>query len=839
MQKPSTIDIHGARIHNLKNIDVSVPLGKFVCIAGVSGSGKSSLALGILFSEGSRRYLESLSTYTRRRLSQATAPDIDGIENIPAAVALHQRPPVPNIRSTFGTSTELLNILRLIYSRLGNHCCPNGHMLEPSPNISIDKPLKCPQCSAEFWGPGAESLAFNSDGACEHCSGTGIVWEINEEALIPNKSLTLAEGAVESWKIFGLSWMYKVAVQLGVRENVPYNQLSEKEKNIILHGPQVKKRVVLPSENGKVFDLNITYRNAYLAVQEALKKASSEKGLERIQRFLHLEKCTACNGTRLNEKARSTTVMGLNLAEASTMTLGELMEWVKKIPATMPSNMQQMASTLVNQLLHMARRLVELGLDYLTLDRAGSTLSTGERQRVQLARTVRNCNTGVLYILDEPTIGLHPRNIEGVLGIVRELIERGNSVVVVDHDVDVLRQSDWLIEIGPGAGRNGGQIIAQGRVGEVEKNQQSILGDFLAERKDVSVREPVDVQKLFEHGRIHLSIDAIHTVHPLEVDIPKGRMTVITGVSGSGKTTLILDSLVPALSASIEKKSLPAHVKNLDALGIKKVRVIDSVPIGSNVRSTVATYSNILDDLRELYAAASKAGEQKYKSGDFSYNTGKLKCPVCDGTGEISMDVQFLPDISIVCQACGGSRYAPEADKILLKCGDAASDPKCGAPEELSLPQLMALPVEEALKKMRPYGKVYEKLNLLNELGLGYLTLGEGTPALSGGEAQRLKLMAEIGKLQSDAVFVFDEPTIGLHVLDIKILLEVMQRLLDSGATIIVIEHDLAVIKNADYIIDMGPGGGASGGKIVACGTLAEVMRCEESITAKYLCKHL
>lgn len=835
MQKPSTIDIHGARIHNLKNIDVSVPLGKFVCIAGVSGSGKSSLALGILFSEGSRRYLESLSTYTRRRLSQAAAPDIDSIENIPAAVALHQRPPVPNIRSTFGTSTELLNILRLIYSRLGNHRCPNGHMLEPSPNISLDKPLKCPQCGAEFWGPGAESLAFNSDGACEHCSGTGIVWEVNEEALIPNKSLTLAEGAVESWKIFGLSWMYKVAVQLGVRENVPYNQLSEEEKNIILHGPEVKKRVVLPSENGKVFDLNITYRNAYLAVQEALKKASSEKGLERIRRLLHLEKCAACNGTRLSEKARSTTVMGLNLAEASTMTLGELIEWVKKIPATMPANMQQMATTLINQLLRMAQRLVELGLDYLTLDRAGATLSTGERQRVQLARTVRNCNTGVLYILDEPTIGLHPRNIEGVLGIVRELIERGNSVVVVDHDIDVLRQSDWLIEIGPGAGRNGGQIIAQGRAGEIEKDKQSILGDFLAKRKDVSVRKPVDAQKLFEHGRIHLSTDAIHTVHPLEVDIPKGRMTVITGVSGSGKTTLILDSLVPALSASIEKKSWPAHVKNLDAPGIKKVHVIDSAPIGSNVRSTVATYSNILDDLRELYAAASKAGEQKYKSGDFSYNTGKLKCPVCDGTGEISMDVQFLPDISIVCQACGGSRYAPEADKILLKCGDAAGDSKGGAPEELSLPQLMALPVEEALKKMRPYKKVYEKLNLLNELGLGYLTLGEGTPALSGGEAQRLKLMAEIGKLQSDAVFVFDEPTIGLHVLDIKILLEVMQRLLASGATIIVIEHDLAVIKNADYVIDMGPGGGASGGKIVACGTLAEVACSEESITAKYL----
>ncbi len=825
VEKPNSIIIKGAKVHNLKNIDISIPLYKLVGICGVSGSGKSSLALGVLYAEGSRRYLEALSTYTRRRISQVGAAKVDSIENIPAALALHQRPSIPDIRSTFGTSTELSNCLRLMYSRLGSYRCPNGHYLQPSMNVALDRPLFCLKCNTEFEGQSAESYSFNSGGACSRCSGTGIVRDIDDTKLVPNQDKTIEEGAVEAWNMFGIAWMYRVVNELGVRTNIPFKNLTQEEKRIVYEGEEVKKIIMIPSKNGKLFELNCTYRNAHKAVEEALRKADTEKGLERIERFLSVCTCPECNGTRLNHAARSTLLCGIDLPTASSMTLDDLIIWVKNIPLLMPEEMKEMAQNIVNQFLDISRRLIDLGLGYLTLDRASLTLSTGERQRVQLAKAVRNHTTGVMYVLDEPSIGLHPSNVDGLLAVMKDLIHMGNTVVVVDHDIRVLNEVDYLIEIGKGAGKNGGEVLAKGSVEDIKANSNSLIGKFLTGEENVIVRNRAKSADIFKKGRISLVTGPLHTVHPLNVDIPKNRLTAVTGVSGSGKTTFVLESLVPAIVAKVKNEKLPGHIKSIDLDGIARVNLIDASPIGANVRSTVATYSNIHDDLRKLYAAEGQTENYNCNASDFSYNTGKFRCPVCDGTGQISMDLQFLPDVDITCPDCNGTRYSKEAEKIKIVCGKS----------RISLPGLMSLTLDEVLVKMKDRKKIYEKLKILSELGLGYLTLGEATPALSGGETQRLKLASEIGKMQNDVVFVFDEPTIGLHPLDVRTLILVFQKLIANGATVVVIDHDLDMIANSDYVIDMGPGGGKAGGRIVDIGTPEEIIKNKESVTGRYL----
>jgi excinuclease ABC subunit A len=817
------IEVRGARVHNLKGIDVTVPLGKLVAIAGVSGSGKSSLALGVLYAEGSRRYLEALSTYTRRRLAQAARAQVDAVEHIPAALALRQRPGVPGVRSTFGTSTELLNSLRLIYSRLGRHTCPNGHRLEPTMDVALDLPLTCPQCGAVFAPPSAESFAFNSEGACPRCEGTGTVREVDDDRLVPDPSLSIAEGAVAPWKMFGLTVVPQVAAELGVRTDVPFAQLTGKERRIVFEGPETKRVILYPAKNGKTFELNAGYRNAREAVREALRRAKTNKGLDRIDRFLSVQACTECAGTRLSERARSTLVDGIDLAQATAKTLDDLLAWVPTLAATVPEHLRPMADSIVSQVTENARRLVELGLGYLTLDRAGATLSTGERQRVQLSRALRNRTTGVLYVLDEPSIGLHPSNADGLLGVVRGLLRDGNSVVVVDHDVRVLREADWLIEIGPGSGHDGGTVLATGTVADLDADPASRIGGFLTGRARVRPRERAAEGDMFSRGRVRLATRALHTVHPLALEMPRGRLTAVTGVSGSGKTTLVLESLVPALRAHAAGEELPAHVRSIAPAGITRVHLVDASPVGVNIRSTVATYSGVLDDLRRAYAATPDAKRLGHPAGDFSYNTGRLRCPTCDGTGQINLDVQFLPDVDIVCPACEGRRYAPEAGQV--RRGD----------DGLSLPELLARTVDRALAHTKDLKKAHARLRTLADLGLGYLTLGEATPALSGGEAQRLKLAAEVDRDQRDALFVFDEPTIGLHPLDVQTLLDVLQRLLDSGATVLVIEHDLDVIANADHVVDLGPGGGRSGGHIVAGGTPERIAAHPDSITGRYL----
>ena len=826
MPTKEAIKIRGARVHNLKNIDVDVPLGKIVGIAGVSGSGKSSLALGVLYAEGSRRYLDALSTYTRRRMTQAAKASVDEVLYVPAALALHQRPGVPGIRSTFGTGTELLNSLRLMFSRLASHRCPNGHYLPPSLAVAAEKPLICPTCGATVCAPSAEELAFNSQGACRTCDGTGTVRTVDLATLVPDPTLSIDDGAVAPWNSLMWSLMTDVCRAMGVRTDVPFNQLTDAEKEIVYHGPAEKKHIFYKAKNTpEAGELDFTYYNAVYTVENALAKVKDEKGMKRVEKFLKQETCPACHGTRLSEAARAPRLQGISLADACTMPLAELTQWVDRVPASLPAEMRPMAESICESFRTAARRLMDLGLDYLSLDRAASTLSTGERQRMQLARAVRNRTTGVLYVLDEPSIGLHPANIVGLTGVMHDLVEDGNSVVLVDHDTQVLAESDWIIEMGPEAGAGGGYVIAQGTVPEIEQDPKSMIGPFL---RPAAAVLPAGAGKsdLFAEGRIHLSTDAIHTVHPLEIDIPKGRLTVVTGVSGSGKTTLILESLVPALAAGTAGRPLPSHVKAVTAEGIEQVKLIDATPIGINVRSTVATYANVHDELRKIFSHTQDAKAHGYKAGDFSYNTGKLRCPVCDGTGVISLDVQFLPDVEIPCPACHGSRYAREADdvKLIDKHGRTTT-----------LPRLMDCDVHTALDLCKDRKLVRQRLQVLQDLGLGYLTLGEETPSLSGGEAQRLKLASEMERTQSHAVFVFDEPTIGLHPLDVQTLLGVFRTLIDNGATVIVIEHDLDVIRSADYIVDMGPGGGEKGGRVVAAGTPAQIKATPESVTGRFL----
>ena len=819
--------IRGAKVHNLKNIDVDIPLGKIVGIAGVSGSGKSSLALGVLYAEGSRRYLEALSTYTRRRMTQASKASVDEVLYVPAALALHQRPGVPGIRSTFGTGTELLNGLRLMYSRLASHRCPNGHYLAPSLLVAAGKELVCPECGVHFYAPSAEELTFNSQGACAKCGGTGMVHTVDMASLVPDDTLSIDEGAVAPWNSLMWSLMTDICREMGVRTNIPFRDLTEQEKEIVFHGPAEKKHIFYHNKNtGQAGDLDFTYFNAVYTVENALAKVKDEKGMKRVEKFLKEDICPDCHGTRLSDAARAPKLRGISLDEACTMTLSQLVEWVRDVPGSLPEDMRPMAESICEAFQSTAKRLMDLGLGYLTLDRSASTLSTGERQRMQLARAVRNRTTGVLYVLDEPSIGLHPSNIVGLTGVMHDLVADGNSVILVDHDTQILKEADWIIEMGPEAGAKGGHVIAEGDIPAIEANPASQIGPFLSGKAETRLRACAAEKELFANGTIHLSTAQIHTVKPLEVDIPKGRLTVVTGVSGSGKTTMILESLVPALDASISGSALPEHIRTINAEGIQHVKLIDATPIGINVRSTVATYAGVHDELRKLYAKSLDAKGKGYKASDFSYNTGALRCPGCDGTGVVSLDVQFLPDVDIPCPDCRGSRYARAAYDIRLanKAGAFAS-----------LPELMDMDVNSAIDFCTDMKTVSQRLNILKQLGLGYLTLGEETPSLSGGEAQRLKLASEIGKTQTDSVFVFDEPSIGLHPLDVRVLLGVFQALIENGATVVVIEHDLDVIRNADYVIDMGPGGGDAGGRIVASGTPQEIRENESSITGRYL----
>jgi excinuclease ABC subunit A len=825
---PRQIEVRGGKVHNLKNIDIDIPLHQFVAISGLSGSGKSSLAMGILYEEGSRRYLEALSTYTRRRLKTGNKANVESVKHIPSALALRQRPAIPSERATVGTMSELLNVIRLVFSRLGRPVCPNGHAFGPDLKVAqaMSKSgeemglLTCPTCGVEFYAYGAEDFAFNSTGACETCQGTGNVRQLDESKLIADEELSLADGAVASWRLPGRNFMPSVAEQAGVRINVPFKELTAKEKDFVLNGPQKKFKMDFRTSTGRVFhDFNALYENAHQAVLESAKTSKSERAQKKISEFFHYSTCPTCHGTRLKPKLLRQKAGGLNIAEVTELSLHALSEWKKQVLKTLPAEMDTMAQAIFAEFDDDLKPLLELGLDYLTLARNGNTLSTGELQRIQLARTLRTETTGVLYVLDEPSIGLHPDNINGLLNVFKQLVAQGNSLVVVDHNVDIVRAADHIIEIGPGSGDNGGQIIATGTPAQLAKNKNSLIGPYLNGTAELIARpiQPVDPAK------ITIAVSEHYNLHDVKVDLPLNRLTAVTGFSGAGKTSLILDSLVPAIKAEAKGEGLPAQVTELDS-PLKDVVSVDASPIGKTTRSTTATYTSIMDNLRKLFAKQPLAKERHYTPSYFSYNNKQGGCPECGGTGVVTLDVQYLPDMEQTCPMCAGKRFRPEIQAVKWN--------------GYSIVDILDMDVDQALNVFKAEPKILRELELLKEVGLSYLHLGESTPSLSGGEAQRLKLVKHLDHKQETTLFVFDAPTIGLHPLDVKVLLQVMQKLIDQGATIITITHDLNLIVNADYILDLGPRGGKHGGKVVFSGTVSELLAHPTSLTAKALAKY-
>ncbi|MCY9806423.1 excinuclease ABC subunit UvrA [Lentilactobacillus senioris] len=825
------IEVRGGNVNNLKNIDVDIPLHQFVAISGLSGSGKSSLAMGILYSEGARRYLDALATYTRRRISQFGRADVKSVKHIPSALALRQRPSVPGVRSTVGTMTEVYNVLRLIYSRLGSPKCPNGHQVPPTIEIAeaMDKTgeamgrITCPTCGVEFYAYGAEDFAFNSDGACPECDGLGVTKQLDPSKLIDNPDKSIEDGAVAAWRIPGRNFMPSVARSAGIRIDIPFKDLSDKEKDFVLHGPNQTIPVDIPSKNGRVFHMdNAIYENAYNAVTDSMATTKSEVALKRLNRFYRFSTCPTCHGTRLNPNRLTQLVNGQNIAEVSALPLAALPAWVAQAKEWLPENMLNLANNLTGELVNQLQPLLDLGLDYLTMDRAGSSLSTGELQRIQLGRTLRTETTGVLYVLDEPSVGLHPDNVAGLIKIFHQLIEQGNSVIVVDHETSIIDAADWIIEIGPGSGAAGGQVIAQGTPAEIKRDPQSLIGPFLTGKAPLLVRKPIAEAEIMANGSIDLTVEERFNLHNVNVQIPLNRLTAVTGFSGAGKTTLILDSLLPALTAQAHGEKLPDHVIKLDAAAINNLVSVDAVPVGKNARSTVATYTNIMDELRKLYAKQPLAKQKQFTPSYFSYNNKQGACPTCGGTGEISLDIQYLPDMVEVCPTCHGKRFNPDVLQVKW--------------QSMSIADVLDLEVDKAQSVLDDNPKIMRTLTTLTGMGLGYLKLGEATPTLSGGEAQRLKLTTHLAHQLNDSLFIFDEPTVGLHPLDVQTLLRIFDQLLANGATVITITHDLDLIANADYMIDMGPKGGDQGGRIMAAGSpLKLVQEGVQSLTLKYL----
>lgn len=832
-EQPSKIEVIGGRVNNLKNINVNIPLHKFVAISGLSGSGKSSLAMGILYSEGARRYLDSLAAYTRRRISQVGRAQVDEVKHIPSALALRQRQAVPGVRSTVGTVTEVFNILRLIFSRLGSPVCPNGHRVPPTIKIAEAMDLTgeamgrltCPTCGVQFYAFSAEDFAFNSDGACQKCQGLGTVEQIDDSKIIADENLSLEKGAVATWQIPGRNWMWRIARELGVRTDIPYKELNAKEKDIVLHGKERKIPIDLPTSTGRVYHLDALYENAYNAVANSRKTTKSERGLQRINSFYKFSTCPRCHGYRIDPSRWQQLVAGKNIVEAEKLTLGELEHYMDKILAGLPQDMQDLAANLTGELLHQVKPLLKLGLDYLSIDRQASSLSTGELQRIQLGRTLRTETTGVLYVLDEPSVGLHPDNVAGLIDVFHELVNQGNSLVVVDHETAIINAADWVIEIGPGSGSHGGEIISQGIPKEIEHDKRSLIGPYLTGKAPLFVRPRVDKDQIFKRGKVELDVTERFNLRNLHVQIPVNRLTSVTGFSGAGKTTLILDSLIPALKAQKNQNDGPSWVKNLKNGDIKNIVSVDSTPVGKNQRSTVATYTDVMDNLRKLFAKQPLAKKLKYRASHFSYNNKEGACPACGGTGVIALDIQYLPDMVETCSVCGGHRF--NQDVLQVKW------------HNMSIADVLDYSVDDALKEeiFKEEPKINKTITTLHDMGLGYLHLGESTPALSGGEAQRLKLTSHIHQRQKGTLFVFDEPTVGLHPQDVRTLLQVFQRLLEQEGTIITITHDLDIMANSDYMIDMGPRGGQQGGKIIASGVPVDISRKSNSLTGKYLAK--
>ena len=817
---PAVIGVRGARQNNLKNVDIDVPLWRTVAVVGVSGSGKTSLAIGTLYAEGMQRFLESLSTYSRRRLTQAQRPDVDQIEHLPPALALRQRPPIPGPRSTVGTMSEVLNVLRLMMSRLGTHVCPNGHQVGPSV-ATLAEEIACPVCGARFEHPSAESFAFNSYGACPACQGLGVRSEVDERTLIPDPGKTIEHGAVLPWNSGGRRLSMYAAGQLGVRLDVPYESLTDHERDIVLHGAPVRRDVTLAGRDGRTVQLSVNYDNAIAAVERSL-RSDNERTRRLVQRFVVTRVCSVCHGTRLRPEALASQLGGRNIAQISALSLAELRGFAAGLPAGLPAEISRMTTGLLAELDSRLTPLLDVGLSYLTLDRAGASLSTGERQRIELTSTVRASTTGMLYVLDEPSVGLHPSNIEGLRKTISALAGNGNSVLVVEHERDLIHAADWVIELGPGAGASGGTVIAQGSPRQLETDPQSIIGPFLAGAPAVSRDRPA---RTGQARQIVIEVGGLYNLHDVTASFPVNQLSALAGPSGAGKTALVLDSLIPAARAQLTGSAEPGHVRRLELSGIRQVVQIDASPIGQNARSTPATYCGAFDQIRRVYADSPYARRRHWKPGHFSFNTRDGQCPTCQGLGHIDLDVQYLPDIGVQCPTCHGARF-----------NDATLTVQVNG---LTIGDALGLTLQDALERFADWAPVAAALRPVTEVGLGYLKLGEPTPSLSGGESQRLRIASRLRSSQRGVLYVLDEPSTGLHPLDVATLVGVLDQLLAAGATIIVIDHDLDLLAAADHLIDMGPGGGPEGGHIVAAGRPEDVARSPDSVTGPWLAEYL
>lgn len=823
---PDTIDIYHAKTHNLKDITVHVPLHEQVAIAGVSGSGKSSLAMGVLYAEGSRRYLEGLSAFTRRKIHQAERASVERIDFLPPALALRQCPPVPGRRSTVGTMTEIYNLLRLIFSRLGTHRCPNGHTVPPSLQAILEERCVCPVCGASFKLPSAESFSFNSAlGACPSCGGLGERAEVDPARVVPDPSKSLKKGAVASWRSAGRGYMIRLAALLGVRLDVPWNKLTEHERQIVMAGKQTRRPLIFHNrDTGAEYPILFTYENALDSVRQALVGDKNQTRFAKMKKFLSIRPCEACHGVRLRPEALQTTVAGMNIAEAAALPLEKIDRLAAGLAGCLPESVRPVAEKLSSGLREEMAPLIGLGVGYLTLDRKGATLSTGERQRLELSAMARGGSTGILYILDEPSVGLHPANVEGLENVMRRMVRNGNSLVVVDHNLEIIRHSDYMIEMGPKAGINGGQVVAAGCPSDVADKGTTLTGAYLSGSKQVRGRSRRPVPHK-DSAFLRVNVFRLHNLDHVSAAFPLNRMTAVTGVSGAGKTALIFDSLVPAVKAELGGQRLPKHVSALTGAGsVRRVLNVDAAPIGRNSRSTPATYTGLFDDVRRLFAATDEAKKRRWDAGHFSFNVKGGRCAVCEGRGDMALDMQYLPEQHVRCPHCGGTRYEPETLKVKLR-GKSIAD-------------VLTLSVDDALKFFTDDPLLAAQLQILHDVGLGYLRLGEPTPGLSGGEAQRMKLAGELVRRHPGTLYVLDEPSTGLHVHDLELLIGVLDRLMGDDSTVILIDHDPDLIACSDYVVDLGPGGGPEGGHIVASGTPAQVAANPESLTGKYLAGH-
>ena len=929
------IEIHGARSHNLKNIDVTIPRNKLVVMTGLSGSGKSSLAFDTLYAEGQRRYVESLSSYARQFLGQMDKPDVDSIDGLSPAISIDQKTTSRNPRSTVGTATEINDYLRLLWARVGTPICPNdgtvisrqsaqqmverllklpertrlqilspvvrskkgqhkkvlaqiakqgyvrvlvdGQLHDISDQIELNKNQKhdlqvvvdriiikdgirsrlfdsvesalrlsggyliadiigkeplvfsehyaCPLCGFTVGELEPRLFSFNAPfGACPDCDGLGMNLEVDLDLVIPDRSLTLNEGAIVPWNEehsqYYPNLLRQAAEQFGIDMDTPFQKLPSKQQNFLLYGSQEQQfHFHFDNDFGNVRDVDTTFEGVVPNIAHRYRKPSSAFMREIMRKYLTESVCQTCQGARLNPKALSVQIAHKNIAQVSDFTIKQALPFFQSIKLS-PQN-TVIAQPILKEVIDRLTFLQNVGLDYLTLSRSAGTLSGGEAQRIRLATQIGSNLSGVLYILDEPSIGLHQRDNDRLINSLKAMRDLGNTLIVVEHDEDTMRQADYLIDVGPGAGDQGGQIVAAGTPQEVARNQHSLTGQYLAGKKFI----PLPAKRRAGNGqKISILGAAENNLKNINVDFPLGKFIVVTGVSGSGKSSLVNQILQRALAQKLNHSSQrPGKFQQiLGYENLKSLISIDQSPIGRTPRSNPATYTGVFDDIRDLFAKTNEAKVRGYTKGRFSFNVKGGRCEACKGDGIIKIEMNFLPDVYVPCEVCHGTRYNSETLQVTYK--------------GKNISEVLQMTVAEALKFFEHLPKIKRKLQTIADVGLGYVQLGQAATTLSGGEAQRMKLASELYK-KSDGhnFYILDEPTTGLHVDDIKRLLIVLQRLVDQGNTVVVIEHNLDVIKSADWVIDLGPEGGDLGGQVVATGTPEDIVQVAESYTGQYL----